>query len=97
MPRDPCEISPSAGGSLPGRTADIGAGAGPPRRRRRTSPSAGGAWDYGVMSDDAGTLTLAGTTQPETDLEDAYTAAWQEWEDAGEAEAWAVTVADGVK
>ena len=31
------------------------------------------------------------------DLEDAYTAAWQEWEDAGEAEAWAVTVADGTK
>ena len=31
------------------------------------------------------------------DLEDAYTAAWQEWEDAGEAETWAVTVADGVK
>ena len=31
------------------------------------------------------------------DLEDAYIAAWQEWEDAGEAEAWAVTVADGVK
>lgn len=31
------------------------------------------------------------------DLEDAYTAAWQEWEDTGEAEAWAVTVADGVK
>jgi len=31
------------------------------------------------------------------DLEDDYTAAWQEWEDAGEAEAWAVTVADGVK
>lgn len=31
------------------------------------------------------------------DLEDAYTAAWQEWEDAGEAEAWVVTVADGVK
>ena len=31
------------------------------------------------------------------ELEDAYTAAWQEWEDAGEAEAWAVTVADGVK
>jgi len=31
------------------------------------------------------------------DLEDAYTAAWQEWEDAGEAQAWAVTVADGVK
>ena len=31
------------------------------------------------------------------DLEDAYTAAWQEWEDAGEAEAWAVTVADWVK
>ena len=31
------------------------------------------------------------------DLEDAYIAAWQEWEDAGEAGAWAVTVADGVK
>ena len=31
------------------------------------------------------------------DLEDAYTAAWQEWEDAEEAEAWAATVADGVK
>ena len=31
------------------------------------------------------------------DLEDAYIAAWQEWEDAGEAEAWAVTVADGAK
>ena len=31
------------------------------------------------------------------ELEDAYTAAWQEWEDAGEAEAWVVTVADGVK
>jgi len=31
------------------------------------------------------------------DLEDAYTASWQEWEDAGEAEAWAVTVADGAK
>ena len=31
------------------------------------------------------------------ELEDAYAAAWQEWEDAGEAEAWAVTVADGVK
>ena len=31
------------------------------------------------------------------DLEDAYTAAWQEWEDAGEAEAWAVTVADGAR
>ena len=31
------------------------------------------------------------------DLEDAYIAAWQDWEDAGEAEAWAVTVADGVK
>ena len=30
------------------------------------------------------------------DLEDAYTAAWQEWEDAGEAGAWAVTAADGV-
>ena len=31
------------------------------------------------------------------ELEDAYAAAWQEWEDAGEAEAWAVTVADGAK
>lgn len=31
------------------------------------------------------------------DLEDAYTAAWQEWEGTVEAEAWAVTVADGVK
>lgn len=31
------------------------------------------------------------------DLEDAYTAAWQEWEDSGDAEAWAVTVADGVR
>ena len=31
------------------------------------------------------------------DLEDAYIAAWQEWEDAGEAGAWAVTVADGAK
>ena len=32
-------------------------------------PRGGGAWDHAVMSDDAGTLTLAGTTQPETDLE----------------------------
>ena len=30
------------------------------------------------------------------ELEDAYAAAWQEWEDSGESEAWAVTVADGL-
>lgn len=28
------------------------------------------------------------------ELEDAYAAAWQEWEDSGDSEAWAVTVAD---
>ncbi|MEZ5201099.1 MAG: ribbon-helix-helix domain-containing protein [Micropruina glycogenica] len=28
------------------------------------------------------------------ELEDAYAAAWQEWEDSGESEAWAGTVAD---
>ena len=30
------------------------------------------------------------------ELEDAYAAAWQEWEDSGDARAWAVTVADGL-
>ena len=30
-------------------------------------------------------------------LEDAYTAAWQEWEGSGDAEAWEATVADGVR
>ncbi|GAA0353057.1 type II toxin-antitoxin system antitoxin MazE9 [Micropruina glycogenica] len=30
------------------------------------------------------------------ELEDAYAAAWQEWEDSGESEAWAGTVADGL-
>lgn len=29
-------------------------------------------------------------------LEDAYAAAWQEWEDSGDAQSWAVTVADGL-
>lgn len=30
------------------------------------------------------------------ELEDAYAAAWQEWEDSGDAQAWAVTLADGL-
>ena len=30
------------------------------------------------------------------ELDDAYAAAWQEWEEAGDADAWAVTFADGV-
>lgn len=30
------------------------------------------------------------------ELEDAYAAAWQEWEDSGDAQAWAVTIADGL-
>lgn len=30
------------------------------------------------------------------ELEDAYAAAWQEWEDSGDSEAWAGTVADGL-
>ena len=30
------------------------------------------------------------------ELEDVYAAAWQEWEDSGDSEAWAVTVADGL-
>lgn len=30
------------------------------------------------------------------ELEDAYAAAWQEWEDSGESEAWAGTAADGL-
>jgi Arc/MetJ-type ribon-helix-helix transcriptional regulator len=29
-------------------------------------------------------------------LEDAYLVAWQEWESDGEAEAWEITVGDGV-
>ncbi|MCW3159628.1 ribbon-helix-helix domain-containing protein [Micropruina sonneratiae] len=30
------------------------------------------------------------------ELDDAYAAAWQEWEDSGDSEAWAGTVADGL-
>ncbi len=30
------------------------------------------------------------------ELEDAYATAWQEWEDSGDADAWVVTVADGL-
>lgn len=30
------------------------------------------------------------------ELEAAYAAAWQEWEDSGDAEAWESTVADGL-
>lgn len=30
------------------------------------------------------------------ELEDAYAAAWQEWEASGDAQAWASTVADGL-
>lgn len=30
------------------------------------------------------------------ELEDAYAAAWQEWEDSGDAQAWAATIADGL-
>lgn len=30
------------------------------------------------------------------ELEDAYAAAWQEWEASGDAQAWATTVADGL-
>ncbi len=30
------------------------------------------------------------------ELDDAYAAAWQEWEESGDAEAWTVTFADGV-
>ena len=30
------------------------------------------------------------------ELEDAYAAAWQDWEDSGDAQAWAVTMADGL-
>ncbi len=29
------------------------------------------------------------------ELEDAYAAAWQEWVDSGDAQAWAATVSDG--
>lgn len=30
------------------------------------------------------------------ELEDAYAEAWQEWETSGDAQAWAITVADGL-
>lgn len=30
------------------------------------------------------------------ELERAYAEAWQEWEDSGDAQAWAVTMADGL-
>ncbi len=30
------------------------------------------------------------------ELEDAYAAAWQEWEDSGDGAVWAATVADGL-
>jgi Arc/MetJ-type ribon-helix-helix transcriptional regulator len=30
------------------------------------------------------------------ELEDAYAAAWQEWEDSGDARAWAATITDGL-
>jgi len=30
------------------------------------------------------------------ELEDAYAAAWQEWDDSGDARAWAATIADGL-
>lgn len=30
------------------------------------------------------------------ELEDAYAAAWQDWEDSGDAQAWAATIADGL-
>lgn len=30
------------------------------------------------------------------ELEDAYAQAWQEWEDSGDAQTWAVTLADGL-
>jgi len=30
------------------------------------------------------------------EVEDAYAAAWQEWEDSGDAQAWAATIADGL-
>ena len=32
----------------------------------------------------------------DADLEDAYAAAWQEWEDSGDAEAWESASADGL-
>ena len=65
------------------------------------SPSEGAVLDKYVQS--AGLKSRSAAIQQaikllgDPDLEDAYIAAWQEWEDAGEAEAWAVTVADGVK
>lgn len=30
------------------------------------------------------------------ELEDAYAAAWQEWEASGDAQAWEATIADGL-
>lgn len=33
---------------------------------------------------------------PQPDMEDAYAAAWEEWEASGEAAAWEATVADGM-
>ncbi len=30
------------------------------------------------------------------ELEDAYASAWQDWEDSGDAQAWAATIADGL-
>lgn len=33
----------------------------------------------------------------QTGLEQDYAAAWQEWEASGDAEAWAVTVNDGLR
>lgn len=32
-----------------------------------------------------------------SELEDAYAAAWQEWEDSGEADSWAATADDGLE
>lgn len=32
-----------------------------------------------------------------SELEDAYAAAWREWEDSGGAESWAATTADGLQ
>lgn len=32
----------------------------------------------------------------DAELEDAYAAAWEEWENSGDAQAWESTIADGV-